>query len=92
MPEIAGEIAMIPGNISWDRYMINASTDVRIPIIFSRSRYEGEVGRRISSLLESVMPACFEEISFFSRELALGLGPLKKFRSSKYRVLFASSH
>ena len=83
---------MIPGNISWDRYMINASTDVRIPMIFSHSRNEGEVGRRISSLLESVMPACFEEVSFCLRELALGLGPLKKFRTRKYRVLFASSH
>ena len=82
MPEIAGEIAIIPGNISWDRYMINTSTDVRIPMILIRSRYEGDVGRRISSLLESVMPACFEEVSFCLRELALGLGPPKRFRSS----------
>ena len=85
MPEIAGEIAMIPGNISWDRYMINASIDARIPMILIRSRYEGEVGRRISSLLESVMPACFEEVSFYLHELALGLGSPKNFRPSKYR-------
>ena len=74
MPAINGEIAMIPGNISWDKYIINASTYARTPMILILSRYEGGVGRRISYLLESVMPACFEEVSFCLHQLALGLG------------------